>query len=119
MTELLFLGIGIVGGILSGLLGIGGGTVIIPLLVLLFGMSQHKAQGTTLASFLPPVAFLAFLKYYQAGNVDLKAAAFIAVGILLGGYLGAMISLSLPELVLKRVFGVFLLIVAGQLILSR
>jgi len=82
-------------------------------------MTQHKAQGTILWSFLPPVALLACLRYYQSGNVDLKAALFIAVGLFVGAYFGAGISLSLPEVVLKRVFGVFLIVIAARMILGK
>ena len=119
MLEFSYLLLGFVAGIFSGLLGIGGGTVVVPALVYLFGMTQHKAQGTILAAFLPPVALLAFLKYYHSGNVDLMAAALVALGIFLGGYFGGTLSLSLSEFALKKVFGVFLLVVAAQLIFSR
>ena len=119
MMTLGYLLIGVVAGVFGGLLGIGGGTVIAPALVYFFHMTQHKAQGTILAAFLPPVALLAFLRYYQSGNVDLKAACFVALGIFLGGYFGAGLSLSISEIVLKRVFGIFLLFVAAQLIFGR
>ncbi|MBI3315665.1 MAG: sulfite exporter TauE/SafE family protein [Candidatus Omnitrophica bacterium] len=119
MILLAYVMLGVVAGIFSGLLGIGGGTLVVPGLVYLFGMAQHKAQGTILAAFLPPVVFLAFLKYYQTGNVDLKVAGFIAVGIFLGSMLGANLSLSMPELLLKRVFAVFLIVVAAQLMFGR
>ncbi|MCG3177098.1 MAG: hypothetical protein MOGMAGMI_02064 [Candidatus Omnitrophica bacterium] len=119
MTVLLCLLIGLVAGVLGGLLGIGGGTVVVPALVFFFGLTQHKAQGTILAAFLAPVALLAFLRYYHSGNVDLRLAVWIAAGIFLGGWFGAGISLALPELVLKRVFGVFLIIVAAKLIFGR
>jgi uncharacterized membrane protein YfcA len=119
MTEAAYLVIGIVAGIFSGLLGIGGGTVVVPALVYLFGMTQHKAQGTILAAFLPPVALLAFLKYYKAGNVDLKVAALVAVGIFLGSWVGAGMSLSISEPLLRRIFAVFLLIVAFQLFTGK
>ena len=114
-----YLLIGVMAGIFGGLLGIGGGTIVVPSLVYFFHMTQHKAQGTILAAFLPPVALLAFMRYYQTGNVDLKAACFVALGIFLGGYFGAGLSLSISEVILKRVFGVFLLFVAAQLILGR
>ncbi len=119
MMVLGYLLIGVMAGIFGGLLGIGGGTIVVPSLVYFFHMTQHKAQGTILAAFLPPVALLAFMRYYQTGNVDLKAACFVALGIFLGGYFGAGLSLSISEVILKRVFGVFLLFVAAQLILGR
>jgi uncharacterized protein len=119
MTELGYLLIGLCAGVFSGLLGIGGGTIVVPALVYFFGMTQHKAQGTILAAFLPPVALLAFLKYYQSGNVDLKVALILACGLFVGSYFGAGMSLGISEWMLKRVFGVFLLFVAAQLILGK
>jgi uncharacterized membrane protein YfcA len=82
-------------------------------------MSFHKAQGTILAAFLPPVALLAVLKYSQSQQVDWTAALLIAAGIFLGGYLGASISLSLSETAIRRVFGVFLIAVAVKLISGK
>ena len=111
--------IGVVGGVFGGFLGIGGGTIVVPALVYFFHMTQHRAQGTILAAFLPPVALLAFMRYYQSGNVDLKIAGFVALGIFLGGYFGAGLSLSIPEVMLKRAFGIFLLFIAVPLIFSR
>ncbi len=111
--------LGIIAGVFSGLLGIGGGTVVVPALVYFFHMSQHKAQGTILGAFLPPVALLAFWKYYQSGNADIRVAVFLAIGLFVGAYFGAKISLVLPELVLKRVFGVFLLFMAFKLISGK
>ena len=114
-----YLLLGAVAGVFSGLLGIGGGTIVVPGLVYLFGMTLHKAQGTILAAFLPPVALLAVLKYSQSSQVDWKAAMLIAAGIFLGGYLGATLSLSLSETTIKRVFGVFLIVVAVKLISGK
>ena len=119
MAEMGYLLLGAVAGVASGLLGIGGGTIVVPGLVYLFGMTQHKAQGTILAAFLPPVALLAVWKYAQSSNVDWKVAMLIAGGIFLGSYFGAMISLSLPEVTIKRVFGVFLIIMAVKLISGK
>lgn len=119
MGSFLYLVVGAVAGVFSGLLGIGGGTIVVPSLVYFAGMTQHKAQGTILAAFLPPVALLAFLRYYKSGNVDLGAAALIAAGIFVGSYFGAGLSLSLSEPLLKRVFGVFLLFVAGHMIFGK
>ncbi len=111
--------VGIVAGIFGGLLGIGGGTIVVPALVYFFGMTQHKAQGTILGAFLLPVAVLGFLKYYRTGNADIRMAAFIAAGIFLGSWVGASLSLSMSEPTLKRVFGVFLLAVALKMFLSK
>ena len=111
--------LGILAGVFSGLLGIGGGTIVVPGLVYLFGMTLHKAQGTILAAFLPPVALLAVLKFSQSGNVDWKAALLVAAGIFFGSYFGAMLSLSLSETVVKRVFGVFLILVAVKMITGK
>ena len=119
MTIFGYLMIGVIAGIFGGLLGIGGGTIVVPALVYFFHMTQHRAQGTLLAAFLPPVALLAVLRYHHSGNVDIAAACFIALGLLIGGYYGAGLSLAIPDVMLKRVFGVFLLLVAAQLILGR
>lgn len=119
MAEMGYILLGIIAGVFSGLLGIGGGTVVVPALVYFFHMSQHKAQGTILGAFLPPVALLAFWKYYQSGNADIRTAVFLAAGLFVGAYFGAKISLALPELMLKRVFGAFLLLVAFKLISGK
>lgn len=117
--ELVAVLIGIAGGVAGGLLGIGGGTIVVPALVYFFGMTQHKAQGTILGAFLPPVALLGFWKYYKSGNADLKVAALLAVGLFVGAWFGAALSLSLPETTLKRVFGCLLLFVAYKLIFGK
>ena len=119
MMDALALLIGVIGGVASGLLGIGGGTIVVPALVYFFGMSQHKAQGTILGAFLPPVALLAFWKYYRSGQADIRVAALLAVGLFVGAYFGAAISLSLPETTLRRVFGCFLVFVAYKLIFGK
>jgi len=119
MTTLLYLILGLVAGILGGLLGIGGGTIMIPGLILLFGLSQHQAQGTALAAMLPPVGLLAVIEYYRAGNVNLKMAAWLAVGVLAGGLLGAMLANRIPDQLLRRIFGVFLLVAAVRMLLGK
>lgn len=118
MTFLYIL-LGLVVGVLSGIVGIGGGIMIIPALVYFFHMSQHKAQGTSLAALLLPIGALAFWEYYKAGNVDLKAGLLIAFGFLIGGYFGGLWAQHLPEVVLRRVFGTLLAIIGIQLLLSR
>jgi uncharacterized membrane protein YfcA len=104
--------IGMAAGLLSSLVGIGGGTLIVPSLVLLFAMSQKMAQGTSLAMLLPPIGVLAVINYYRSGYVDFKIAAVLCVAFILGSYIGSKIALGLPELTIKRVFGVFLMILA-------
>ena len=117
--PLLFLLLGLVAGILGGLFGLGGGIIIIPALVFLFGLSQHEAQGTTLALLVPPIGLLAAWTYYRQGYVNLKIAALICLGFFFGGLLGAKIATNLPNIVLTRVFGVALLLISLRMIFTR
>ena len=117
-TIILLLCIGLLAGILSGLIGIGGGIIMIPLLLLL-GLSQHQAQGTSLAVLAVPVTALAALNYYKEGYVDWKYAALIAVFFVIGGYIGSKFALQIDEKILKKIFGFVLLIVAGKLIFGK
>jgi uncharacterized protein len=119
VNILLYLLLGLVAGSLSGLIGIGGGVIIVPALALFFGMSQHQAQGTTLALLVPPVGLLAALTYYRQGYVDLKIAAFICIGFFLGGFLGAKLAIGLSNIILEKVFGVALLLIAVKMIFFK
>lgn len=110
--------IGLLAGILSGLIGVGGGIIIVPLLVLL-GFSQHQAQGTSLAALLPPVTLLAVLNYYKEGYINWKYAIIISAVFILGGFLGSKLAISIDEKILKKIFGVILLLVAGKMILGK
>ena len=116
---LLYIALGLAAGVASGLLGIGGGTIIIPALVYIAGFTQHQAQGTTLALMVPPIGLLAAIKYYQAGNVDIKIAALICVGFFIGGLIGASFVTPIPEQILKKVFGVFLILVALKMVFGK
>jgi uncharacterized membrane protein YfcA len=117
MTEiLLFLILGLAAGVLSGLVGVGGGILIVPTLVLLFGMTQHQAQGTSLAVLIPPVGILGAMTYYKGGYIDLKVAGIICLGFIFGALYGARIAVSISDEILKKVFGVFLLLVALKMI---
>lgn len=107
--------IGIVAGILSGLLGIGGAIVIIPALVFLLGFDQKLAQGTTLMLMLPPIGILAFLEYYRQGMVNIPLGVVIAVFFVVGAWLGAKIALSIDPHLLRRLFALFLGFVAVRL----
>jgi uncharacterized membrane protein YfcA len=111
MSILVLLGllaIGIVAGYFSGLVGIGGGVIIVPALVLFFGFSQYVAQGTTLALLIPPIGILAVMKYYKEGYVDIKTAAVICIGFVLGGYLGSVTAIGISQITLKRIFAIVL-----------
>ncbi|MBF0532659.1 MAG: sulfite exporter TauE/SafE family protein [Candidatus Omnitrophica bacterium] len=116
MTHWLSILIGVIAGIFSGFFGVGGGIIMIPAMVILLGMTQHTAQGTTLAAILPPVFIFGVWKYYQAGNVNMPIAVFVALGLTLGAFLGAAIVQGVPDLVLKRCFGALLVFVGVRLI---
>jgi hypothetical protein len=114
-----YVGLGLLAGTLSGLLGIGGGLILIPALVYVFGLTQHQAQGTTLAFMIPPIGLLAALKYYHDGNVKLNIAMLMCVGFFVGGFLGAMFVDKIPEVLLKRMFGVALLVASLRMIFAK
>ena len=115
---MLYLLIGILAGAISGLIGIGGGIIIVPCLIYIFGFSQHAAQGTTLAMLIPPIGILAALTYYKQGHVNFPVAGLICVGFVLGGYLGAKVAVGFSEVVLRKVFGACLLVIAGYMIIK-
>jgi uncharacterized membrane protein YfcA len=119
MNIVLYLLVGLLGGIFSGMLGLGGGIVMVPTLAFLFGLSQHQAQGTTLALMVPPIGLLAAWTYYKAGFVDLKIAAFVCLGFFFGGLLGAKLVVGLPDPLLRKIFGVALLMIAIKMILTK
>lgn len=120
MSEILpYIILGILAGILSGVVGIGGGIIIVPALVFVFGMSQLEAQGTTLALLIPPVGILAAWSYYTHGFVDVKVALLIIIGFLLGGLIGGKIAVGLPNAVLQKIFGVVLLLVSIKMVVGK
>lgn len=108
--------IGLLAGIFSGLLGVGGGVVMIPLMVFALGFTQHQAQGTSLAVLAIPVTFIAAYNYYEAGHVNWKYALIIAVTFVAGAYLGSKLAVSIDQVLLKKIFGFVLLVVAIRLI---
>ncbi len=117
--PLMYILIGLGAGVLGGLFGIGGATLMVPALVFLFGFTQHQAQGTTLVAMLPPIGLLAALHYYRQGNVNLPVAFLIAGGFFIGGYFGAALAGKVPDIILKKMFGFFFLFVAFKMIFSR
>lgn len=115
---LMLIAIGISAGILSGLIGIGGGIVMVPMLLLL-GFSQQEAQGTSLAALLPPVTLLAVINYHKEGYIDWRYALTIALFFVIGGFLGSKIAIRLDQKILKKIFAVILLLIGGKMLLGK
>ena len=124
-SPLLLIVFGLVVGVFSGVMGLGGGSVMIPVMVLVLGMTQQQAHGTSLAVMIPPVTLPAVIAYYMARNpdgsrnVDLRVAAWMAVGVLFGSYFGALVANWLPKETLKLVFGFLLIYVAGYTVFGK
>jgi uncharacterized membrane protein YfcA len=119
MMVFLYLTVGFIGGVFSGAFGIGGGTIMVPAFVLLFGLTQHQAQGTALAVMLPPVFILAVLRYYWAGNIKVQMAVFVAGGFVLGAFLGAHLIHYISDVHLKRSFGVLMVLVGLKMVFLK
>jgi uncharacterized protein len=109
----ILIGIGVLVGIYSGIMGLGGGTVMIPVLVLLLGFTQHQAVATSLAVMIPPVTLPAVIAYWREGHVNMKVAVWIAIGFAAGAYLGAFAANRLPDNTMKLIFGFVLVYVGG------
>jgi len=110
---------GLVAGVASGFFGVGGGIIMIPVMVYFFHLTQHEAQGTSLAVLLLPVGILAAIKYYQEGNVKLTMAVYIAVSFIIGAYFGATLVHYISDPALKRAFGVLLFLVSIKMIIGK
>ncbi|MEQ1798040.1 MAG: sulfite exporter TauE/SafE family protein [Lacibacter sp.] len=108
--------IGLCAGVLSGMVGVGGGLIIVPALVFFLGMSQHSAQGTSLGLLLLPAGILAVMNYYKAGHVDLKVVGLLALGFIAGSYFGSKWSLALPQETVRKIFAIFLFYTAFKMI---
>lgn len=116
-TYLILILIGLAAGILSGLIGVGGGIIMVPALVFFLGMSQLEAQGTSIAIMLPPVGALAAYNYYKAGALNIHYAIIIAIFFVLGAYFGSRLSIYvISESLLKKIFGAVMMFVAIKLI---
>ncbi|MBV8207809.1 MAG: sulfite exporter TauE/SafE family protein [Acidobacteria bacterium] len=111
--------LGIAVGVISGLIGVGGGIVLVPALIFAFKMDQHLAQGTSLAMLLPPTGMLAFLRYYRAGHADLKLGLFLALGVFVGGYFGGKWAQDISGLTLRRIFALVLVATAVKLFFQK
>jgi len=110
--------IGLAAGFLGGMVGIGGGVLIVPALVLLLGLSQHQSQGISLAMMIFPVGVLGVINYYKKGYVDFRYAGLLAVGFFVGSYIGSKFSLSLPQELVKKIFAVVMILLAVKLLFS-
>jgi uncharacterized membrane protein YfcA len=120
IQQLIFLCIvGILAGFIAGSMGVGGGIIIVPALVLIFGISQHEAQGTSLAVLLPPISILAVINYHKNGYINYKLAAILAVTFFLGSYLGGLFAVHLPAKTLTKLFGVLMLIAGFKMIFGN
>lgn len=111
------LAIGLTAGVLAGLLGIGGGLVMVPAMVLITGFDQHVAQGTSLVVIIPAAAF-GSLTHYRHGRFALRTAAALAVGGVLGALLGSIAALSIDDEILRRLFAIFILLVAARMLMT-
>ncbi len=113
----ILIGVGV--GVFSGLIGVGGGVILVPILVYGFAMSQKMAQGTSLAMLLPPTGLLAFMRYYKEGNADLKLGLLMALGVFVGGYFGGSWAQHIPQATLRKVFAFVLAAVAVKMFFQR
>jgi uncharacterized membrane protein YfcA len=118
-TIALIVAIGIVTGILSGMLGIGGAVIMIPAMVFLLGMDQRTAQGTSLWVLLPPISILAAINYLKEGYVNMKFVVILVITFIIGSYFGSKIALSIPQESLRRIFGLLLLVIALKMLFSK
>lgn len=104
--------LGVLAGVFSGVVGIGGGIIIVPALVYLFGLSQHQAQGTTLGLLMLPVGIMAVLQYYRQGHIDYRYVLFIAAGFVLGGYFGGKLAVNMPDHLIRKIFALLMMAIA-------
>ncbi|MDX9847745.1 MAG: sulfite exporter TauE/SafE family protein [Tenuifilaceae bacterium] len=120
LNEILILiVIGLLAGFTGGSLGLGGGIIIVPALVLIMGFSQHQAQGTSLAVIVFPVAILGAYNYYKSGYVNLKFVVILALAFFIGSYLGSLMSINLPAKLLKKIFGFAILVLSLKMIFDK
>ncbi len=119
MNIILYIILGFVTGTFSGIFGLGGGIIVVPALIFLFGFTQHQAQGTTLAMMVPPIGLLAAWTYYKQGLVDLKIAALLCIGFFIGGLLGAKFAVGLSDPLMRKIFGVVMLLISIKMIFAK
>lgn len=115
-TVLIIILVGIAAGMLSGLVGVGGGIIIVPALVYFIGFSQKTAQGTSLGLIMLPVGILGVMQYYKQGHVDYRVIGILAIGFLAGSFFGSRIALNLPQDTVKKIFAVLMIIIAIKML---
>ena len=115
-TIIILLIIGLAAGMLSGMIGVGGGIIIVPALVYFLAFSQKSAQGTSLGILLLPVGILAVSQYYKQGHIDVKVVLMVSAGFLIGGYFGSKLAVILPEQTLKKIFALMLILTAIKML---
>lgn len=118
-TIIILLLIGLAAGFMSGMVGIGGGVVIVPMLVYFLAFDQKMAQGTTLFMFMFPIGILGVINYYKNGSIDIKTALVIMSSFVIGAYLGSKTALKFDQDTLKKIFGIFLALVSLKLIMGK
>lgn len=117
-TLLILIVIGILAGVLSGFVGVGGGVIIVPALIYVLGMNQMEAQGTSLFILLLPVGILAVNNYYKTDNINWKFGIIVSLAFVVGGYFGSRFALKLSPSVVRIIFGVIMAIVSIKMITS-
>lgn len=115
-TVALIVLVGLAAGILSGLVGVGGGIIIVPALIYILGFNQHQAMGTSLGILLLPAGILAVMNYYKKGYIDVKVVIILFAGFVIGGYFGSKISLGMQESMIRKIFAVVLVFIAGKML---
>ena len=119
MQVILYVLLGLLAGTASGLIGIGGGVIIVPALVFIFGFSEHVAQGTTLALMIPPIGILAAYEYYEKGFINWSVAMFICIGFVVGGFLGSKVAVDLSNGILQKIFGIAIMLIGLYMIIRK
>jgi uncharacterized membrane protein YfcA len=114
-----FAALGLVVGMLSGVLGLGGGVFLVPALIFLFGFTPHQAQGTSLGVLIPPIGIFAALEYYRKGYIEFSVVGLICLGFIVGAYAGAFFVDRIPVVMMRRIFGFFMFFIAIQMVFTR
>lgn len=118
-TLLILLAVGLLAGFLSGMVGIGGGIIIVPVLVYFVGFSQHQAQGTTLFMFLLPIGILGVMNYHKQGYVDYKTALIICTTFVFGSYFGSKLAISFDQKTIKQIFGAIIILLGIKMLMGK